>query len=645
MKVEKKNTQPKIIKNVNSQNSAKNSNPKDLLILEKYGERKIQFILTFGFFTIISLFYWSQNLFFVNDLNDFGEYFNRAEKWVNNEWDWGGGIDKLLSFVYYFPIKWFQHDFLKIYHVSVLILNIILFLACALFVLRKNEALPAFGWKLLSLIFLLTMPFFMIESLTIDPSFLFAALLILFFATYNVSYLGVVAFLVALSRPEWVIIVPIYVLMFVIDTKKRKNILINFITFLVLIISFRYIEAKYFNYAVSATGIQAIDTSVAAGLVSGGTGLLIVNVLKSVFYVPVYSILYGLHVTQNYVLFILYLIGFFFSLGNRRMFIFHAVLLAYAMAFYTLCTFNPIDLGLAWKYGFSISKLINDSYAVVNGRDMTYHILGHSRYFLFLYPSIAIFIVSGCSVILNFIRKSYFQQTEILSKKQKNIESKGIADNSIKGTIIKIKTFLDRFVNPFNLPSPNIKSLLVLGSVVLFLVIHNLYTYSKASKPYTFKYQLNEEKYMNDYYKLGFEIRKRMNPDDIVFAPAFCICNVSFNDEFTNFAGTRFLLIPLCENCNDQWVIGHSYPLTSKEIEKDIPNRAVIFDRTVIEYNKTFNPEMIKKINNLFIKYDLNMLDSIGIRFIIFNKPIDHKGIEAVAKSGEWNLYMNNNIK
>lgn len=621
----------------------------ELAIVKALGIEKFRLLLSILILFILYLFYLSQNLFFVNSLNDFDEYFIRAEMWANGDWNWGGGPDKLLSLIEFFSLKWFSTDFLKFYHFTNIILITLMFIALGLFINRKNDALPEFNWKFLIAAFTVLMPFYAVENLTLDESAFLSTMLLFFLCSYNNRYLGFVGLLVYLSRPEGILIVGLYIILLIADKLKRKEILINFISFVVLLTVYKFVESKFLAPGISITGDSAIDNYAITNF-QQNTSSIFFSAIVSLLYLPVYTLLYAIEVFQNIPLLLLFCIGFLFSLSNKKMWVFYGIVFGYAFLYLALNGFrNPFDIGIAFKIFDSKLSWITKDIEIANGYNMSFNVFGHSRYRVFLYPSLVAFVIAGISVIINFIRKfSTKQEIAIKSIKKGKLVSKSPV-NKIQPTKLeipitlkeKIIFYTEKLVNPFKLPEKNAQSNAVLGVVVVFFILMNFVSYKNFSKPYQSKKQLAE---MNDYYKIALEIRKTKKINDLVLIPNICNCNLNFFGEFEVLSGTRYMLMPVCENCNTMLVGGHpekKSAITAKEIEEKIPSRAVIFDRYTIDYPKVFNPQTISQINLLFQKFDLIMLDSLNVNYIISQQALNRDGLLLKKQIGQLMLYEN----
>jgi hypothetical protein len=144
------------------------------------------------------------------------------------------------------------------------------------------------------------------------------------------------------------------------------------------------------------------------------------------------------------------------------------------------------------------------------------------------------------------------------------------------------------------------------------------------------------------------EIRKTKSINDLVLIPNICNCNLNFLGEFDVFSGTRYMIVPICENCNTMLVGGHPEnkpTISAKEVEVKIPSRAVIFDRYTIDYQKVFNPPTISQINLLFQKFDLSMLDSLNVNYVVSQQELIRDGLLLKKQIGQLMLYENLKVK
>jgi hypothetical protein len=284
---------------------------------------------------------------------------------------------------------------------------------------------------------------------------------------------------------------------------------------------------------------------------------------------------------------------------------------------------------------------INKTIEIANGRNMEFNIYGHTRYRVFFYPAVGVMITAGVLFMLKI--------TSVLLNKETQSQPKNTVRKLKKGALKKkekaetkqvVKKSFWYYVNLETIPYKYSQTII---PVVIIFIVLNMVAYNGFSKAYTFKSQMNDV-YMNDYYKAGFEIRKKHKPQGLVFMPGICNCNRAFIAEFLIFSGTRYTLLPICEGCNDHLVYGHPEKkllINADEIDSIIPSRNVIFDRYAVDYQKTFNDSTARRIRQLYQKFDLNMLDSLRIDFVITPQDLEKENLNMIKQVGEVKVYEN----
>ncbi|MEY3386038.1 MAG: hypothetical protein RIR53_849, partial [Bacteroidota bacterium] len=152
--------------------------------------KPIRFLIAGVAMAAIGVFYALQDLFLVNNNNDFGEYMMRAENWRAGVFTFTGGTDVLLSVVEYFALLAHPHDFMAFYGLAKTILLLILLGSAYAFIVRNNPMLPDFWVKLGTVILACSIPHFIMATRTIDQTLLFGACLLLWMATYDIPWAG-----------------------------------------------------------------------------------------------------------------------------------------------------------------------------------------------------------------------------------------------------------------------------------------------------------------------------------------------------------------------------------------------------------------------------------------------------------------------
>jgi hypothetical protein len=453
--------------------------------------------------------------------------------------------------------------------------------------------------------------------------------------------MGWLGLLIYLSRPEGIIILLFYIFFLVFDKKHRLNIFINLLTFIALLVIYKYLIAKFVLGTVSITGMPDFDNSTVS-YVSKSFGELFLDGLKGVLFIPQYLFLFGMEILQNKIIFVFYLLGIIVSILNRKYLFFLVFIAGYAYMYMGLNKFqNPFEFSEAFNVFASKMDWINKTIEIANGRNMEFNIYGHTRYRVFFYPAVGVMITAGVLFMLKI--------TSVLLNKETQSQPKNTVRKLKKGALKKkekaetkqvVKKSFWYYVNLETIPYKYSQTII---PVVIIFIVLNMVAYNGFSKAYTFKSQMNDV-YMNDYYKAGFEIRKKHKPQGLVFMPGICNCNRAFIAEFLIFSGTRYTLLPICEGCNDHLVYGHPEKkllINADEIDSIIPSRNVIFDRYAVDYQKTFNDSTARRIRQLYQKFDLNMLDSLRIDFVITPQDLEKENLNMIKQVGEVKVYEN----
>jgi hypothetical protein len=613
---------------------------------EIFENPKFQLFSSLGIILFFYFLYIAQDLFFVNNLNDFGEYFLRASQWVNGNWYWGSGNDKLLSFFEYLPIKYFGNDFDKIYKFTQILITTFLMGTILLFLLRKNVILPDFRIRLLSTIFLLTMPFFIVETVTVEQGILLTASLILFISTYNLPYMGIVGLIAYLSRPEGLIIVPLYLVFLWIDKTSRKKTLINFLSFLLIFAVYKWFDIHYLNQGT--TVVSSYESQVFSKEVIQETGNAFVFILSSIYKlikIPVIIFIYVMSICQNYIIIFFFLVGVFFGWYDKKLIVFYSILILYVLMGYLRVAFKSdlLDIPQMLKIFFEEQEFINKTIKISNGYETELAGIGHSRYFLFLYPTVAIFVVSGIVYLINLV-------TILTSPSQKTLHNSNFKKGGkITRGISEINTNQNKqnsfFVKLYAFPNKMGMVAIIIAIIFSMAILNHLYAYSSLSKKYSSTAQ-KQEMYFTDYYKIALKIRESRQINDLVMIANICNCNESFIQEFEVFSGTQYLIMNMCENCLKWPVKNHPVnrgDIEISEIKKLNPTMTVLFDYIYIDYKKTFSKSTIRKSRSLFEKFDLNMFDSLNVRYVVAQQEIKYKTLNLISQYGNIWLYENSN--
>jgi len=584
------------------------------------------FKFAFAFIALLILYFFhlTQNLYFVNTLNDFNEYIVRAEAWVNGVFTWGG-TGKLLSIIEYLVLKYNDFDFMWFYHTTNNILISIAFLSAAIFIFRKNDFLPSLEVKTFIVIFLYTMPYVVFKNTTIEQSMLFASLLLLFFAVYDIPYLGFLSFIVYISRPEAIILFPTFVVLWYLHKNRRKQILIHFITFVILFVGLKIFE----HYSLGNAFSQQQFTQLAHSTENTGYGLMLWYAIKRI---PILllniSIRFPLELLQSYLLLAIFLIGIIFSAKNKKFYIFYT----YALFFLAAGLYISIGKDISYKDYFNTfgwlwnqSSFLPDNIFIANGYQPKFDIiLHHSRYRLPLYIFVATFVIQG------FYHLSYWAAkyaTPLFTKKK-------ITEVKLKH---KKKTITKKKTEKIEIFSRQQVTYMLLSVFMFFAIAYNINVYTHFKKPYTFAVQWAKTE---PVYKLAAEIRKNHDINDKIFIEAYCeSSDGQFPTMIATYSGVYDIMLRLCDKASMR-VKKHPQGkrrITYEEIKDRGTFGFVIVHSTVIDYKRSFAPTVINNFKNL---YQPEALDSIGIRYIISQRNLKEKFPQLELKKTEGNLFL-----
>ncbi len=587
----------------------------DRIINNKYLQlltiRRNQYLLSAGLIVIFAIIYFLPKLFVVNDGNDFGEYFVRAERWARGDWWWGGGSDKLLSFMEYLPIVFFPKDFIAIYRSIQLISISLILLSSFVFLIRKNAFLPPFTIRIFIVIAYLSMPFMMFKSIAVDQSLLFTAMLLLFLGTYNIPWLGVVSLLVFISRPESPVIFPLYIVFFIFDKSNRKNILINFISFLIILALYKYFDAKmnpveYVEYSILGKNVTGIFTF---------TNLM--KVALNVLSVPLIIIIFCMEILQNYVAVIFLLIGLIFSIREKKMYAFYTILITYIFLIIALNPTWDFPFAKSFKVIFENTRLFNDKIA------FDFVDYGHSRYRVFLYPSIAAFIIFGILYTLDYVSVALFP--DVQAAKNKTVKSKKNTKESNK--------------------TPHIQEIFVVVGIIAItsLLAYNYITaFPKSVDDYTYDGVMPQK--IHPAYKLALRMRAEHTPEDYMMMDDMCdgSCG-SFTSIMTIFSGIRYIYVKVCDNCPGVW-IRHDPKnrvwMPKAEMDSLNPSWIVLYDYFTVHYPRTINNQELHK---RVFQYYYTALDSAKVKYIMNTKISNVDKFVLKYKEDNINIYKYNN--
>ena len=189
---------------------------------------------------------------------------------------------------------------------------------------------------------------------------------------------ALIALMTMLSRPEGVIIFPLYLFVYFVHREHRKQILINFGTFIILLLAAKW-TMQMLTPPAEVTGAQELGFLDKLSFTWG------VGLLSHLLNIPIILSVYAMECFQNTLVFILFLVGTIVSARHRSAWLMYAVLVSFALAYAIM--FADTAAGSYSHLIAIIKRMSNEKdYFVVNAFNKFDHQLMHGRYRLVLYP-------------------------------------------------------------------------------------------------------------------------------------------------------------------------------------------------------------------------------------------------------------------
>jgi len=381
---------------------------------------------------IIGIFYFNQNIYMLISHNDFPEYFHRAEHWAEGNLLWEGGSDKLLSVIEYIAIKISdKNDFINIYDKINYLILILTLISVYLFLTAKNSFSLPFLVRIFSVLFFCSLPYIIIKANTIDQSYLFGIMLLMWLAVHHIFILSaIIAFLVTLTRPEGVIIIPLFIFILWLDKDNRSKIAFNLSLFILLFIVYKLIDSSYMPSSYGETKIlersyeKYINTDV-SGLFKLFTGFLLL---------PINYLLLALIILKSHIYFAFFTIGVIVSIKEKRYYPYITIPILYLIMLLILSkgeysqNYNLYNIKIyvlskvSWFTPYDFIDYYSNDYRTILDKLLETHQAGfpfaQGRYVLFLYPFISIFVVIGvifiAEKIFSLVQNNKLQQYGLL---------------------------------------------------------------------------------------------------------------------------------------------------------------------------------------------------------------------------------------
>jgi hypothetical protein len=567
---------------------------------EKYQVIFVSIIVTI----ITALFYFHVRLYIIDNHNDFGEYFVRAEYWSEGIFYWVSGSDKLLSFIELVAIKLSNiNDFFDIYDNINDVITTLMLMAIFLFLTVKNSFSIEFKVRVLTILFVFSLPFFILKGRTVDQSYLFGIMLLLWVSVYHIKIISsVVALLVFTSRPEGVMIVPLFFVLMLVDRDNRKNIIINFIVFMLILSGYKLFDvyhhrSTYQEYQILATGSSDFIR----------TGL---QKIANLLLIPVYYFILALVILKSYLYFSFFVVGTLVSLADKKYYIYFSIPILYLLMLSILSPHVMFDWTRIENY---MTHNLSYFFPSIGDNNISVPLASQERYVLFLYPFISIFVVKG---LLYITKKVY--------------------DVFSNGEFKKHQSF-------------------VIISVISFFSLINILYFTQS----TVKFRKNA--FLQQPYQLkpvGLALRKHKSSVlDSVVIYNFCDGSMgSFLSIFSVLSGVSNIYTKTCgETWSYAWVTGHPHskamPIYEpKELLKINNQLNFKFENANIDYKFTTTNK--QQINLLFKKPDYNLLTQLSIDYVISRKKLNLRGLTLVEQNrgnhksyGNYKIYKVKKVK
>lgn len=532
--------------------------------------------------------YLTYNVWWVDNHNDFGEYLTRAEQWSRGLFTWSGGSDKLLSLLELIPAYLFPRNLAALYIFTKLILLSLLGISLLLFLVSSNRNLPNWHIRLLAVLIVLIHPVFAIISTSVDPSIPFLICLLLFVSFYKHRYISVgLAIIVAYSRPEGVLVFPLFVLLGLLENKEvRRDIFRSALGSVSIFISLKTCEVLLFG------GTQEFDIISSAAEI--GLWKSVVNLL----FIPVVPVIFASEIFPSYPCMLIFLLGYVINIGNKRYWAIYGILLLQSIL--TAILYHSAGLILVDKVGPAWSRLAwwGAPLSVTIGNDQ---VLG-ARYVIPYYPFLAIFLVSGASLF-------YFGAVKTLS---------GLFPQHAR---------------------PRGRSIFVTAAAIvacgmLLTSLQRGYQELVISGKYFWPYNISS------LSRAAIQIRALRAAEDAVFFDGVCDdTNGSLLSEFSVHSGVMWKYIAICEGRSAfGYVDSVQRILKSEDIDQIGSDRFGIFHDFTLDVTKT-RDALLNGTLHALRGLDGDALGKHRVRFVISKSKFSRTHLKYLGGYGDYNLY------
>lgn len=545
--------------------------------------RRIRFLIAGAVLLLFTIYYWSHNLFDAYNHNDFGEYYNRAQDWVDGHLSTSGGSDLLLSVIEYVGIYFHPHDFLASYRLASRILIVVLMLSSFVFVVRRNSILPDFWIKLSTVALALSIPHFILATVTIDQTLLFGACMLLFLATYNIPWAGFVAVLTFFSRPEAVIILPMYLLLFLLDKTHRKYIAINAASFLILLISLKFFLSP------DTEGIKAVTAYREYSYLERINWTFFKGILLRIPRTPIAFIRYAYEALQNNFQWLLFIVGLVFAVRERKAWPFYGLMVFFFFAYLVQAAHAPLK-PFAQFFSVIADMQQEEDYFIVKAFNKFDRLVGHGRYRLVLYPAFAFFVIQGLFISISSLLQ--------LFRKKRYLPHLSLAIACFTTTMVWYNTAV---------------------------------RFRPIAREYNLERKLNR---MHPVYKMGMELRKH-EANGAIFIDNFCDeTDGALLSIFSAYSGCDSVLTRFCKFgiwYRDE--TGRRVLLKVKDYEKMTsanPQLLAMYERSTADIIQLTDTNFINRWEKIAFTYNDSLMQFENITHVLAARKISFSHLELI---------------
>ncbi|MBZ6076253.1 hypothetical protein [Microvirga puerhi] len=539
---------------------------------------------------VLSAFYiyLTYSVWWIDNHNDFGEYLTRAELWSRGLFTWSGGSDKLLSLLELIPAYLFSRNLDALYIFTKLILLSLLGISLSLFIASNNRNLPNWHIRLFAVLVVIIHPVFAIISTSVDPSIPFLGCLLLFISFYKRKYIAVgLAVLVAYSRPEGILVFPLFVLLGLIENEgMRRDIFRSALSSILIFIVLKACEVILFGRTQE---FDIINSAVEIGFWKSIANLL---------FIPIVPVLFASEVFPGYPCMVIFLLGYVANFRNKSYWIIYSIL--FLQSILTAVLYHSAGLMLVDKVGPAWSRLAwwGAPLSITIGTDQ---VLG-ARYIIPYYPFLAIFLVSGASLFYS-------------------------------GTIKALSGLFPQYANPRG------RSIFAIGAAIvasgmLLATFQRGYQELIISGKYFWPYNISSLNHA------AIQIRALREAEEAVLFDGICDdTNGSLLSEFSVHSGVVRKYIAICGGRSAfGYVDSVQRVLKSEDIDQIGSDRFGIFHDFTLDVTTT-RDALLNGTLRALRELEESALGKHRVRFVISRRKLSIGYLRYIGEYGDYNLY------